>query len=96
MWGFHSQSARFRQRSGSSPHVAKGEVFIRLDVDRQKVTVFGTPEENDAHILDCIQTLGSPKGGLDLIWDVYPPTPLENIEAVAKAMDKYATHWLDV
>ena len=76
--------------------LAKGEVFIRLDVDRQKVTVFGTPEENDAHILDCIQTLGSPKGGLDLIWGVYPPTPLENIEAVAKAMDKYATHWLDV
>ena len=73
--------------------LAKGKVFIRLDIDRQKITVFGAPAENDAHILDCIQRLGSPKGGLDLIWGVYPPTPLENIFAVAKAMDKYAVHW---
>ena len=63
-------------------------------IDRQKITVFGTPEEIDAHILNCIQTLGSPKGGLSMVWGVYPPTPLESIEAAARAMDKYAKYWV--
>jgi len=75
--------------------LAKGKVVIRLDIDRQKMTVFGTPEELDEHILNCIRTLGSPKGGLSMIWGVYHPTPLENIEAVARAMDKYSTYWVD-
>jgi len=74
--------------------LAKGKVFINLDIDRQNITVFGTPEQIDAHILKCIQTLGSPKGGLSMIWGVYPPTPIESIEAVAKAMDKYAEYWV--
>jgi len=74
--------------------LAKGKVSIKLDIDRQKITVFGTPEEIDTHILNCIRTLGSPKGGLNMIWGVYPPTPIESIEAVAQAMDKYATYWV--
>lgn len=74
--------------------LAKGKVFIHLDIDRQKITVFGTPEEIDAHILNCIRTLGSPQGGLSMIWEVYPATPLESIEAAAKAMDKYAIYWV--
>ena len=73
--------------------LAKGKVFIHLDIDRQNITVFGTPDEVDAHILRCVSTLGSPKGGLSFIWGVYPATPLENIEAAARAMDKYATYW---
>lgn len=73
--------------------LAKGKVYINLDIDRQKITVFGTPEQVDQHILNCIKTLGSPKGGLSLIWGVYPGTPLENIEAAVVAMDKYATYW---
>lgn len=73
--------------------LAKGKVYINLDIDRQKITVFGTPDEVDAHILNCIRSLGSTKGGLSLIWGVYPATPLKNIEAAVKAMDKYATYW---
>ena len=73
--------------------LAKGKVFIRLDIDRQRVTIFGKPEEIDAHILNCVKTLGSPKGGLSLVWTVFPPMPIENIEAGARAMDKYATYW---
>ena len=75
--------------------LAKGKVYLNLDVDRQKITVFGTPEESDAHILKCIKTLGSPHGGLSMIWGVYPGTPIENIEAVVRAMDKYATYWVE-
>jgi uroporphyrinogen-III decarboxylase len=73
--------------------LAKGKACIHLDIDRQRVTVFGQPEEIDAHILRCIRTLGSPRGGLSMIWYVFPPTPIENIEAGARAMDKYATWW---
>jgi len=73
--------------------LAKGKVYIHLDIDRQKLMVFGNPEEIDAHILNCVKTLGSPKGGLDFIWYAFPPTPAENIRAAAEAMHKYATYW---
>lgn len=73
--------------------LAFGKVYIDLDIDRQNITVFGKPEEVDAHILNCVRTLGSPNGGLKFIWGVYPGTPYENIEAVIRAMDRYATYW---
>jgi hypothetical protein len=75
--------------------LAKGKAYIHLDIDRQKITVFGTPDEVDAHILNCIRTLGSPNGGLSMVWGVYPGTPIENIEACVRALDKYATYWVD-
>jgi len=74
--------------------LAKGKIHISLDVDRQKITVFGTPEEVDAHIENCIQTLGSPEGGLSLGWGVYPGTPIENIEAAVRAMQKHHDLWV--
>jgi uroporphyrinogen decarboxylase len=58
------------------------------------VTVFGTPEEIDAHIKSCIGTLGSPEGGLSLVWGVYPGTPIENIEAGVRAMERYRGMWV--
>jgi uroporphyrinogen-III decarboxylase len=73
--------------------LAKGKVFLHLDIDRQQINVFGKPKEIDAHIFNCIRNLGSHNGGLSLIWYVFPPTPIENIEAGVKAMDKYATYW---
>ena len=63
------------------------------DIDRQDITVFGTPEESAAHVHRCVEQLGSPQGGLSLIWGVYPGTPLANINAVARAMDECATMW---
>ncbi len=73
--------------------LARGKVYLDLDVDRQRLTVFGKPDEIDAHIRDCIRTLGSPQGGLSLIWGVYPGTPLAGIEAAVGAMARYATLW---
>jgi uroporphyrinogen-III decarboxylase len=73
--------------------LAKGKVFLHLDIDRQNITVFGSPQEIESHIYNCIKTLGSVNGGLSLIWYVFPPTPIQNIEAGYKAMDKYATYW---
>jgi len=74
--------------------LAKRKVHISLDIDRQKITVFGTPEEIDAHIKNCIQTLGSPQGGLSLGWGVYPGTPIESIEAAVRAMEEYHDVWV--
>ena len=73
--------------------LAKGKLHISLDIDRQRITVFGTLEEIDAHIENCIRTLGSPQGGLSLGWGVYPGTPIGNIEAAARAMEKYHDMW---
>ncbi|MBA7667252.1 hypothetical protein ES703_75337 [subsurface metagenome] len=73
--------------------LAKGKTSIDLDIDRQKITVFGKPEEVKAHILNCIETLGSGTGGLTLTYDVYPRTPPENIEAVIRAMEKHYNRW---
>ncbi|MCD6407516.1 hypothetical protein J7L87_00495 [bacterium] len=73
--------------------LAKGKVAIDLDIDRQKITVFGKREEIPQHILKCIKTLGSEKGGLSLIWGVYPGTPVKNIIATVEAMEKYRCYW---
>lgn len=74
--------------------LAKGKVDLSLDIDRQKITVFGTPAEIDAHIRRCIEKLGSPEGGLRLVWGVYPGTPIDNIEAGVRAMEKYHDLWV--
>jgi uroporphyrinogen-III decarboxylase len=70
-----------------------GKVSLDLDIDRQSVTVFGTPEEIDDHIGRCVRTLGSPQGGLSLIYGAYPGTPAENVGAVMLAMQKHHTYW---
>ncbi len=73
--------------------LAKDKVCIDLDIDRQKITVFGKPEDIDQHILRCIKTLGSPNGRLMLVYGAYEGTPKENIAQVAYSMEKYHNLW---
>lgn len=68
----------------------KGKVCIELDVDRQNITFGGTPQEIDALIREEVEKLSSPEGGLMMIYGLYPGTSLENAEAVASALEKYA------
>ena len=68
----------------------KGNVCIELDVDRQKVTYGGTTQEIDALIREEVEKLSAPEGGLMMIYGLYPGTSLENAEAVANALEKYA------
>ena len=68
----------------------KGKVCIELDVDRQKVTFDGTPQEIDDLIREEVEKLSAPEGGLMMIYGLYPGTSLENAEAVADALEKYA------
>lgn len=74
--------------------LAREKIFLHLDIDRQRITVFGEPREIDTHILNCVRVLGSPNGGLDMRWAIHPPTPIENIEAGAEAMHKYSEYWI--
>lgn len=69
-------------------HLA-GRCCIELDVDRQKITPYGTPADIDRLIRQEIETLGSKEGGLCLIYGLYPGTPLENAGAVMDAMERY-------
>lgn len=70
-----------------------GRVCIDLDIDRQSITPFGTPEQVDALIRDSVAKLGSPQGGLMLIYGLYPGVPLANIRALMDAMVKYAGYY---
>lgn len=68
----------------------KGKTCIDLDIDRQRITRFGTPAEIDALIRSEVETLGSREGGLTMIYGMYPGIPLENARALMDAMEKYA------
>jgi hypothetical protein len=71
----------------------KGRLCIDLDIDRQQITVRGTPAEIDTLIRDEVRQLGSPDGGLMMIYGLYPGVPLENVAALMDAMERYATYF---
>jgi len=73
-------------------HLA-GKTCIDLDVDRQKITRFGTPAEIDLLIREEVEKLGSKLGGLMFTVGIYAGIPLENIEALMDALERYATYY---
>jgi len=70
-----------------------GRICIDLDVDRQRITRFGTPAEVDALIREEVAKLGSREGGLMFTAGIYPGIPLDNIRALMDALEKYATYY---
>jgi len=71
----------------------KGKVCVDLDIDRQSITVRGTPDQIDAYIRDVVKKLGSKKGGLSLVYGLYPGVPKENIVALMDALERYAFYY---
>jgi hypothetical protein len=71
----------------------KGRVCIDLDIDRQKVTRFGTPRDVDELIRAEVEMLGSREGGLMMVYGMYPGIPLANAKALMDAMEKYSTRF---
>ncbi len=71
----------------------KGRICIDLDIDRQQVTRFGTPGQIDELLRREVQQLGSPEGGLMMIFGLYPGVPVENVKALMEAMEKYAAFY---
>ena len=70
-----------------------GKRCIELDIDRQLVTVSGTPKDIDRLIRSEVKALGSKQGGLCMIYGLYPGTPIENAAMVMDAMEKYAFYF---
>ena len=70
-----------------------GKVCIDLDIDRQRITAWGTPREIDELIREEVEKLGSQQGGLMMIYGLYPGVPLENVGALMDAMERYATYY---
>jgi uroporphyrinogen-III decarboxylase len=71
----------------------KGRVCIDLDVDRQRLLPFGTREEIEQKIREYIVRLGSKRGGLMLTAGIYPDVPLENVDALCNAIEKYMNYY---
>jgi len=67
----------------------KGKVCINLDLDRQ-LFPFATPREIDDHVRECVEAMYLQEGGLMLTAECAADVPLENIEAICAAMEKYA------
>ena len=47
----------------------------------------------DALIRREVSAIGTPDGGLAMIFGLYPGTPLENVEALMDAMERYAGYF---
>ncbi|MCD6507939.1 hypothetical protein J7M22_15130 [Candidatus Poribacteria bacterium] len=72
--------------------VCKGKVCVNLDLDRQ-LFPFCTPKDIDEHIREAVVKLGSKQGGLMLVAECEPDVPLENIEAICQALEKYMFYY---
>lgn len=69
------------------------KLCVELDIDRQLITVTGTPKEIDDLIRKEVATIGTPQGGLAMIFGLYPGTPIENVKALMDAMERYAGYF---
>ncbi len=70
-----------------------GRICIDLDIDRQDITARGTPAAIDQLIRTEVERLGSRRGGLLMIYGMYPGVPLENVRALMDAMERYTGHY---
>jgi uroporphyrinogen decarboxylase len=77
---------------GNLAAVCKGQVCVDLDLDRQ-LFPFCSPQEIDDHIREAVGTLGSPEGGLWLKAEIGDDVPLENIEAIFSALERYRSYF---
>lgn len=71
----------------------RGRTCVELDIDRQSVTPYGTPQQIDRLIRDEVEKISCKEGGLMMIYGLYPGVPLENVKAVMDAMEKYAFYY---
>jgi hypothetical protein len=71
----------------------KGRVCIDLDIDRQRITRFGSPRDIDRHVRRAVIKLGDRAGGLMLKYGLFPGVLLDNVKAVMDAMETHCQHF---
>lgn len=72
--------------------VCKGKVCVDLDLDRQLFPFCSRADIFD-HVEESVRKLGAPEGGLWLKAEVGEDVPIENIEAICAALDKYRRYY---
>jgi uroporphyrinogen-III decarboxylase len=72
--------------------VCKGKVCVDLDLDRQMFP-FCKPSDIETHVREAVEALGSPEGGLWLKVEIDDGVPLENVEALCDALEKYRGYY---
>jgi hypothetical protein len=70
----------------------KGKVCVDLDLDRQMFP-FCAPADIDRHVVEAIEALGSPEGGLWLKAEVDDGVPLANVEALCVTLEHHRHHF---
>lgn len=65
-----------------------GRVCVDLDLDRQ-LFPFATPQEIDRHVREAVEIMSGRQGGLWLKAEINYEVPLENVEALCAALEKY-------
>jgi len=73
----------------------KGRICIRLDIDQQHTIPYGTRREIWELVEGAVRKLGSPKGGLGMSGEIYPPTLPENVDALCEALEAFRNYWWD-
>lgn len=66
-----------------------GKTCVELDIDRQEITRFGTPNQIDNLIREEVQKIATKEGGLMMIYGLYPDIPQKNVVALMDAMERY-------
>lgn len=72
--------------------VCKGKVCVDVDLDRQMFP-FCDPDDIDEHVHEVVAKLGAREGGLMLTAECGPDVPLENIDAICMALEKYRFYY---
>ena len=65
----------------------RNKIAVNLDLDRQLFPV-ATPSQIENHIMECVEELYLPSGGLSLYAEIAEEIPLENIGAIFNALEK--------
>lgn len=71
-----------------------GKTCIELDIDRQKITYGGTPEQIDTLIRNEVSQIARREGGLMMVYGLYPGVPVQNVRALMDAMERYM-YWFN-
>ena len=67
--------------------VCKGKYPINLDLDRQLFPFASRGELRD-HVMECVEALYLPEGGLGLNLEIGPDVPLDSVDVLFDAVDK--------
>lgn len=68
--------------------VCKGKIPIDLDLDRQMFP-FATPQELKDHVIDTVEKMYLPEGGLGICIELADDVPLENMRAILDTINEY-------